>query len=267
MFEIVRYEGRRRARGTLALTVFVGVFALLIVGLFPSIEAAAPGLEAYVESLPEAFRQGFGIEAIATIEGFLSTEFYQFVWLLLLGLYMAYAGGGAIAGDVETGRLDLVLATPVSRSRLIVETYLSLVVPIVTLNAVTPLVVFGSTVAIDESISFVDVLAVHLLSIPYLLVCASIGLVLSVLVQRADAAQRGGIAVVFLLFVVDSVTADTDFEWLGALSPTRYYDPTEILVDSSYDVEGHSCSSWPRSSCWHSAGASSEGRTSNVAVS
>jgi ABC-2 type transport system permease protein len=155
-----------------------------------------------------------------------------------MGLYMAYAGGGAVAGDVESGRLDLVLATPVSRSRLVVETYLSLLVPIVTLNAVTPLVVFGATVGIDEPIAFADVVAVHLLSVPYLLVCAGIGLVLSVAVHRADAAQRGGIAVVFLLFVLDSVTADTDFEWLGAVSPTRYYDPTEILVDSTYDVEG-----------------------------
>ncbi|MFB6184200.1 MAG: ABC transporter permease subunit [Haloarculaceae archaeon] len=238
MFEVLRYEGQRRGRSTLTLTVGIGLFALLIIGIFPSIEAAAPGIEAYVESFPEAFQQGFGIEAITTIEGFLSTEFYQFVWLLMMGLYVAYAAGDAIAGDAETGRLDLVLAAPVSRSRVIVEKYLALLVPIVALNLVIPLVSYGGSILIDEPLEFADVLAVHLLSIPYLLVCGGIGLLLSVLLDRGDVAQRGAIAVVFLLFVLDSVTVDTDYEWLGALSPTRYYDPTDILVDGTHDLAG-----------------------------
>ena len=91
--------------------------------------------------------------------------------------------------------------------------------------------------AIDGPPSVTNLLAVHALSGPYLLVCASIGVVLSVLVSREDFAQRSGIAVIFLLFVVDAVSIDTDYEWLGDLSPTRYCDPTEILVEGTYDVE------------------------------
>jgi ABC-2 type transport system permease protein len=238
MFEVTRYEARRRVRGTLGLTVGLGLFALLIIGVFPSIEASGVDFEAYIESLPEAFRASFGAEAFGTIEGFLAAEFYQFVWVLLFGLYMAYTAGGTVAGDVENGRLDLLLATPITRSRLLVEKYLSVVTPIVVLNLVVPLFVYGGTILVDESLSPFDLLAVHALSIPYLLVCTSIGLVLSVLLPRGDLAQRGGMAAVFLLFVLDSVTASTDYEVLGALSPTRYYDTTEILVESSYDIGG-----------------------------
>jgi ABC-2 type transport system permease protein len=74
--------------------------------------------------------------------------------------------------------------------------------------------------------------------VPYLLVCTGIGLVLSVVLDRADLAQRGGIAAVFGLFLLDTVTVGTDFEWLGALSPTRYFEPVEVLVDGTYDVVG-----------------------------
>lgn len=238
MFEVTRYEANRRVRSTVALAVGLGLFGALVIGIFPSVEASGVDFEAYVESLPEAFRESFGAESFGTIEGFLAAEFYQFVWVLLFGLYMAYTAGGAIAGDVETGRLDLLLATPVSRSRVIVEKYLSLLTPIVVLNLVMPLFVYGALVAIGESISFVDLLVVHLLSVPYLLTCASIGLVLSVVLPRGDLAQRGGIAAVFLLFVLDSVTGPTDFEALGAISPTRYYDTSEILVQQTYDVGG-----------------------------
>ena len=48
---------------------------------------------------------------------------YQFLWLLLLGLYVAYSGGALVAADVETGQLDMLLATPISRSRVAVEKY------------------------------------------------------------------------------------------------------------------------------------------------
>jgi ABC-2 type transport system permease protein len=238
MFEVTRYEANRRVRSTLALAVGLGLFGGLVIGIFPSVEASGVDFEAYVESLPEAVQESFGTTAFGTIEGFLATEFYQFVWVLLFGLYMAYTAGGAIAGDVETGRLDLLLATPVSRSRVIVETYVSLFTPIVVLNLVMPLFVYGSVLLIGESISFVDLLLVHLFSVPYLLACTSIGLLLSVLLPRGDLAQRGGIAAVFLLFVLDSVTGPTDFEALGAISPTRYYDTTEILVEGTYDVGG-----------------------------
>jgi ABC-2 type transport system permease protein len=240
MLDIARYEARRRVRGTVALTVLLGLFALLMIGLFPSISESGADFEAYVESLPPAVREGFGVSgaAITTIEGFLSTEFYTFVWLLLLGLYVAYAAGDTVAGDIEDGRMDMLLAAPVTRARVLAEKFLSLLTPILVLNLVMPLFVYGGLMLVGESIDAVDLAAVHLLSVPYLLACGSLGTLLSVTVHRADAAQRGGIAAVFVLFILESVTVDTDYEWLGLLSPTRYYDPAEILIEESYDLVG-----------------------------
>jgi ABC-2 type transport system permease protein len=238
MFEITRYEIRRQIRGTLTMAAGLSAFTALIVGIFPSIEASGVNFEDYIESLPEAFQASFGVQSFGTIEGFLAVEFYQFVWVLLLALYVAYAAGDAVAGDVESGKLDLVLATPVSRSRLLVERFLALMTPAIVLNLVMPLIVFGSVLAIGESIDPASLVLVHLFSVPYLFVAASVGLLCSVLLSRGDTAQRVAIAVVFMLFVLDSVTAGTNFEWLAALSPTRYYDPTEILVEGSVDVGG-----------------------------
>jgi ABC-2 type transport system permease protein len=238
MTDILKYEARKRLVGTLALGVGIGAFALLIVYIFPSIEVAGDSIQAYVEALPEVFQEGFAIQSMTTIEGFLATEVYQFVWVLMLGLYLAYVAGGVVAADVETGRIDLLLATPVSRKRVVVEKYLSLLSPIVALNLLVPVFVYGATVAIGESLDVVDFLALHVLSVPYLLVTAAIGLALSVVVERADFAQRGSLALIFALFVLDTVTTSTDLEVLGVLSPTKYYAPGDILVDGTYDVAG-----------------------------
>lgn len=235
--DTTRYDARRRVRGSLAMGVLLGVFALLIVNVYPSIAESSADIDALIQSFPESFREGFGVEAYSSIEGFVAAELYGFIWVLLLGLYMAYTAAGTFAGDIESKRLYLVLAAPVSRRRLVLEKSLALLTPLVVLNLVMPLVVFGGTVLIDYPIDPYSLLAVHVLSVPYHLVCAGIGLVLSVTVSRGNTAQVGGMATVFLLFLLDSVTAGTDLEDLGLLSPTHYVDPTEILLHETVAVD------------------------------
>jgi ABC-2 type transport system permease protein len=237
MFEILRYETEKRVLSALVITVGLSLYAGLFLAIAPDIIANVD-FSAYGEALPEAMQSAFGVDALGSLEGFLAAELYQFGWVLLLGLYFAYTAGGTVAGDVERGRMDMLLSTSVSRDRVVVEKYLALVPTLLFINAVVAGIVYAGALLIGEPVSLADVVAVHALSIPYLLVCASIGLGFSVLVRRESLAQRAGIATVFGLFMVESLVIDTDYEVLGLLSPTRYYDPTEILVESTYDLVG-----------------------------
>jgi ABC-2 type transport system permease protein len=237
MFEFTGYDGRRRLRGASVLTGGLAVLTALYLYLFPSI-AGSIDLDAYTESMPPALREAFGIDSLGTVEGFLASELYAFGVVLLLGLYLAYSAAAIVAGDVETGRMDMLLSLPVSRSRLLLERFAALLVPIGVATVVLPVVVYAGVAAIGESIAVSDLLVVHLLSVPYLLAVAAIGLLASVVFDRASLAQRAGAGAVFGLFLVDSLVAGTGVAWLGALSPSRYYDPTAVLVRSEYDVAG-----------------------------
>jgi ABC-2 type transport system permease protein len=234
--ETTRYEARQRVKGALAMTALLSIFSLLIIYIFPSLAESAADIDAVIEALPESFREGFGAETYSSIEGFVSAELYQFIWILLLGLYMAYIAGGSYAGDIESKRLYLVLAAPLSRKRVVLEKTLALLTPLIILNLIIPLVVFGGTIAIDYPLDPFYLFAVHILSFPYLLVCLAIGQILSVTFSRGNIGQLGGIAVVFLLFLLDTVTAGSDVKWLGAISPTRYIDPTDILLHETLAV-------------------------------
>lgn len=237
MFELTRYYGRRRVKGSAALAAGLSILTGLYIYMFPSISAGID-LDAYVESLPPALRAAFGIESLGTIEGFLAAELYAFGWVLLLGLYLTYTAAALVADDVEDGRMDMLLSLPVSRSKVLVEKFAAVLVPVAIANAVLPVVVSVGVRAIGESISVADLLMVHLLSVPYLLTTAAVGLVASVVFDRTSLAQRAAMGVVFGLFLVESVVAGTDFAALGALSPTRYYDPAAVLVHSRWDVTG-----------------------------
>lgn len=238
MLEFFRYQARRRLRGTAALSGAVVALVALYLWIWPSIERSGVDFEEYVEAFPPALRELFGIRSLGTVEGFLAAELYGFVWVLLLGVYAAYAAASTIAGDAERDRLDVVLALPVTRARVLTERALALLVPLVAVNVVTPAALLVGLTLLAEPVSVADLLVVHALSLPYLGACAGVGLVASVSTRRAGVAQRIAGGTVFGLFVVESVTAGGEYAALGALSPSRYYDPTAVLLDSAYDLAG-----------------------------
>lgn len=134
-------------------------------------------LAALIKQYPPALVEAFGLTVIGTIEGYVALELYEFAWLLGLGSYLAYSAAGSVAGDVDDGRMDTILATPVSRAQVVVEKFLSLLVPVVLVNAVVLVVLFVGSLLVDEPLSLADLAALHALSLPFLLCWAAVGLV------------------------------------------------------------------------------------------
>lgn len=237
MFEFARYDAAKRVKGSVYLSIGMSLLAAFAVWAYPSYSEAMD-MEQLREAFPEPMIRAFNIETMASLEGFLAVELYMFGWIILLGLYFAYSAASIIADDIDRGRMDTLLAMPVSRPRLALERFAALGVPILMVNIVTAVVVLGSARLIDESLSAVDVVALHLLSVPYLFACAGIGLLASVLFDRASVAQRVALGVTFGIYLVESLLRGTDYETLGSLAPMRYFDPNEVLLDGAYDLVG-----------------------------
>lgn len=232
MTAILRNESRRLVRGSVVLVGVLGAFSILYFSMFPDISADA---EELVEAFPESLLEFFGVEAMHTIEGFIAAEMYSFFWVILVGIYFAYVSAGLIAGDVETRKMDLTLSNPVSRESVLAQKVASLWVPLVVLNVGVPLIMYVGSSLIDETFNPVALAMVHLLSVPYLLVCGGIGIVLSVVIDRTRTAQGAALGLVFVLWLIDrSSSLDPDYEWIGNLTPSRYYDETAILVREEY---------------------------------
>lgn len=233
MLEIATYSGFRRIKGSLIIGATVGIVGMVFATIFPSFEDA--GAEDIADSFPPAMREMFGVEAMGSIEGFLAVEVYNFVWVLLFGIYFAYTAGGLIANDRESGYLDLLLTYPISRRQLLVERVGALLVPITLINVLGLIFIFIGVTLIGESIPFNRLVMVHVLSVPYFLVCIGIGVLFSVIFVRAETAQRLSFGAVFILWLFESITATVDnLDWIGYASPTRYYNPTDILVHGDY---------------------------------
>ncbi|TCC16087.1 ABC transporter permease subunit [Kribbella sindirgiensis] len=161
------YDARR---GLIGWSIAIAVLVLLECALWPSVRDM-PDLKELYQSFPEELRKFFNLEAMTTGAGFLNAELFT---LLLPALFLIYGighGARALAGEEERGTLELLLVTPVSGSRIVLEKALALAVSVTALGcalfAATSIgsLVFGLGVSVPEAAG--GALALTLLGIEF----------------------------------------------------------------------------------------------------
>lgn len=237
LWTVARFEAEHRVRMTAVVAALLSAYGVLFVWVGPDL-VAGPEMQELLDALPPVLAALLGFESLASLEGLLAGEYYTFGWLVGLAGYVAYTAAGSVAGDAETGRLDTLLAAPVSRGSVLLGNFLALLVPIVGVNVVAPPVLYTASVAVGEPLPPEHLLAFHALSVPYLLCWGAVGLVLGVTIRRSRTAGRIALALVFSSWLVESVLDVTDYARVGAVTPTEYLDPSAVLIDGQYDLLG-----------------------------
>lgn len=114
-------------RIVLGWAVFAGLWPALYIGLYPSVTRMVD-LQRIIDQLPPAVRHLFTLTGtgIGTPEGFLNAELFSFVAPLVILAYTVGIGGSATAAEEERGTMDLLLANPIPRWRVVVDKALGL---------------------------------------------------------------------------------------------------------------------------------------------
>jgi len=163
-------------------------FVAMLVSVFPTIRDN-PEMKKLIASYPQAIKGfvSFGGQVDYTSgPGYLGSELFA-VWAPLLLLIAAIgAGARAVAGEEETGTLDLLLANPVSRRRVIVEKFAALVAEAFVLGFV-----LWCALAIGTSLATMDVTLVHLAEACVSVVLLAIGFGAVAMVVGAATGRRG----------------------------------------------------------------------------
>jgi len=126
MFAEFKHTLRRMRGQIIGWGIGLGLYALMMAMMYSSV-AQIEDMQAYLAQFPEEMMAFFSsITEIATPAGYMDTYFFSMM-TLIVGILAISAGAGLIASDEEKGILDLVLAHPVSRSRLFWGRLLALV--------------------------------------------------------------------------------------------------------------------------------------------
>ncbi len=131
----------------------LGLIALVVftVALYPAVKDQAE-IEDLVANLPAAFRSVVGYDAAVPLTspaGYLHTRMFSTIAPLLFVVLGISVGAQAIGGIEEAGRLEPLLANPISRTRVAVERYLASVALLAVLVVVLAAAALGSAAAVD----------------------------------------------------------------------------------------------------------------------
>ena len=120
---------RRRSTGWWAL----GMMALtgVTVAFFPTIRNDTASFQDLFDSMPEGLLTVFGIDDAAnlvTSTGLINSRLYAGIGPAIMAVFGIGLGTAAVAGEEDRGTLELLLAQPVARTRLIIEKFAAAVV-------------------------------------------------------------------------------------------------------------------------------------------
>ena len=123
-------------RSLLAWALAVAAFALMIAAFYPSVKASMASYQQIADQMPKVLRDAFIGSDIGSPAGWLDTKLFSMMAPIMFLVYAIAAGARGIAGEEEDGTLDLLLAQPVSRGRVLLQKYAGLVAGVVLLTAV-----------------------------------------------------------------------------------------------------------------------------------
>ncbi|WP_410765762.1 ABC transporter permease subunit [Haloferax sp. DFSO60] len=238
--DVARFELAQRRRSIVIVSVLLVATVGLTIAVFPSFGQSDVNFNELLESYPDAFQSAFvgSVTDITSLDGYLVIELYQLVWLLIVGGYFAYSAGSLIAGEVDNRSAEFVLVRPISRTRFVLGKFLAMIPTVAIVDLIVLAAVLLGAALIEEELRLYRLLLVHLVGGLYLLACVSIGLLASAYFQRVRRAQGAALGAIFGTFFLDSITTDTDYEFLGSLSLARYIDPGDLLILGEIDWGG-----------------------------
>jgi len=231
MMAIFRYTLRRFRGQILGWGIALALVGLLIVPLYDSFAAEREQFEDLLELYPAEIMAFFGdfSSMFATPEGFVSVEFFSFM-PLVLGIFAVLMGSGLLVSDEENGRLDLIMAHPVSRTALFLGRLLAFVSATVAILAIAWLGLALPTIWTSVDIGWGRIWLPLLSLEAQLLVFGTISLLLSMfLPSRRMAATTGGVLLVASFFITGLAKMNENLETIAKLSPLNYYQTQDAF--------------------------------------
>lgn len=118
--EVLRQTLYLQRRSIAIWAVSLALLVAMYAALWPSIRDQ-PALTAVLEDLPEVLRSLLAGADMSTPIGYVQTELLALTGPLLIILFAVAAGAGGIAGEEDRRRLELLLANPIRRTRVVLE--------------------------------------------------------------------------------------------------------------------------------------------------
>ncbi len=221
----------RDQRGALlGWAVGLALLALYLAWIFPFVNKAAEMMKV-LEKLPPVLKNLIGKnQFMATPEGFFNLQPFSILLPLLFVVFALARGSDATAGEEERGTLDLLLANPLPRWRLVAEKSLAHGAALLALSAWFWLALLASTrsfgIALDAGRLAAVTFGCWLLGMVFYSLALAWGCWRGS--KKSSIGVGGGVAVVTFLINAYAPMVERLRPW-RVLSPFYYYNGNNVL--------------------------------------
>src|SRR5262245_568055 len=101
-------------KGMLGWGIGLGLYALLTIGLYPTVLDQREQLEAVMEQYQDTIFQFLGTDDVLSPSGYLQARLFAYL-PLLLGIYGILQGLSSVTGEERKQTMDTLVALPVPR--------------------------------------------------------------------------------------------------------------------------------------------------------
>jgi ABC-2 type transport system permease protein len=130
----VRRGLRDMSRTPLQWGLPLGLFSAMIVFVWPSIEDSTREL---MKNYPQGLKEAFGLTELDSVESYIAVEMLSFIVPLAVAFLAVRTVARSISGAEEGRWLDTLLATPLTRERLVVGVLIVTAIVVAAVLAVT----------------------------------------------------------------------------------------------------------------------------------
>jgi len=236
MWAIVRSELRQRRWSILWWSLGIGAFVALDVLLYITVKGDAAQLNAALSHLPTAVRSLFSDGAdLLSPTGFLSARIYYLLLPLLLTILSIGLGTSLIGKEEKQGTIELLLARPISRTRLLLGKVIAGLLILTCVSVVAALTAVATVHPAGLDVSRRDVALTTLASTLLSILFGAIAFLLCALGRPWRGAATGIAALIaFASYLIASLESLVDgLKWPAKLSPYHYYQPNDMLSGAS----------------------------------
>ena len=232
---IIRHELKL---GRMSLAIWTCAISFLLgvcVFLFPDMKGQMEGMNEVFSSMG-SFTAAFGMDRLnfGTLVGYYAIECGN-----VLGLggafFASLCGAGMLSKEEKDGTAEFLLTHPVSRTRVVTEKLLAVVIQITAMNLVIYAVAVGAMLAVGEDLPWKEV---NLLHLAYYLMQIELGGIcfgISAFMKRGSMGAGIGVAaMMYMLNLLANITESVEF--LKNITPFGYCDGADVVTNGKLDI-------------------------------
>lgn len=221
----------------LVYAIGVAAYAVMILAIWPSLRENISALNDLWQSYPEGIRKAFGGEnmSFATFDGFLSVEYFNQMWVIVMTAFSISIATGAIASEIEKGTMELLLAQPVSRRSLLLTRHLFFELGLLFLIGATLIPIAIGSPLVNGDMNHLGLLAFVVPSFLFFTAIGSSTFFFSVLFNSRGTAIFVSLGIIIISYALDILAKINDT--IGNahfLSIFYYWDPYRYLHDIDF---------------------------------